>query len=287
MASKTKKSKDGEAPEETSDTGDPVRERQLYLQEECRILALHLDTYLGRAEQLLQGSKHLEKEAQGTQEQSQSYLSCGAKLSQDPPGMVITLNDQNCQDLARIQEQKEELIPRYAGKEQEVRSALKDTEAEASLLDTELEELEPYKEQKVQAEQKVKALEKELRVTRIRCAEETHTPDPCPHPGMSWNVLYTQLQKSWERGGRAGPWSRTWPIPWNKVGLIPWSVDEHWDHSWADSQDPSLAKSWDQSWAHAPDAGSGIRAGPIPQIQAQPWDAVHAERSLLSNLSWS
>ncbi|XP_023775754.1 coiled-coil domain-containing protein 166 [Cyanistes caeruleus] len=174
MASKTKKSKDGEAPEETSDTGDPVRERQLYLQEECRILALHLDTYLGRAEQLLQGSKHLEKEAQGTQEQSQSYLSCGAKLSQDPPGMVITLNDQNCQDLARIQEQKEELIPRYAGKEQEVRSALKDTEAEASLLDTELEELEPYKEQKVQAEQKVKALEKELRVTRIRCAEETH-----------------------------------------------------------------------------------------------------------------
>ncbi|XP_014117059.1 PREDICTED: coiled-coil domain-containing protein 166 [Pseudopodoces humilis] len=174
MASKTTKSKDGEAPEETSDTEDPVRERQLYLQEECRILTLHLDTYLGRAEQLLHGSKRLEKEAQGTQEQSQSYLSCGAKLSQDPPDMVITLNDQNCQDLARIQEQKEELIPRYAGKEREVRSALKDTEAEASLLDTELEELEPYKEQKVQAEQKVKALEKELRVTRIRCAEETH-----------------------------------------------------------------------------------------------------------------
>ncbi|NXR78942.1 CC166 protein, partial [Pycnonotus jocosus] len=166
--------KDGEAPEETSDTEDPVQERKLYLQEECRILTQHLDTYLGRAEQLLQENKRLEKEAQGTQEQSQSYLACGAKLSQDPLGMVITLNDQNCQDLAQIQAQKEELIPRYAGKEQEVRSALKDTEAEASLLDTELEQLEPYKEQKVQAEQKVKALEKDLRVTRIRCAEETH-----------------------------------------------------------------------------------------------------------------
>ncbi|NXL81077.1 CC166 protein, partial [Leptocoma aspasia] len=168
------KSKDEEAHQETSEVEDPVRERKLYLQEELRILTQNLDTYLGRAEQLLQGCKRLEKEAQGTQEQSQSYRSCGAKLSQDPPDMIITLNDQNCQDLARIRAQKEELVPRYAGKEQEVRNALKDTEAEASRLDTELEELEPYKEQKVQAEQKLKALEKELRVTRIRCAEETH-----------------------------------------------------------------------------------------------------------------
>ncbi|NXQ61355.1 CC166 protein, partial [Anthoscopus minutus] len=168
------KSKDGEAPEETSDMEDLVRERQLYLQEELRILTEHLHTYLGRAEQLLQENKRLEKEAQGTQEQSQRYLSCRAKLSQDPPGMIITLNDQNCQDLAQVQAQKEELVPRYAGKEQEVRSALEDTEAEALLLGTELEELEPYKERKVQAEQKVKALERELRVTRIRCAEETH-----------------------------------------------------------------------------------------------------------------
>ncbi|NWS35818.1 CC166 protein, partial [Polioptila caerulea] len=168
------KSKDGEGPEETSDTEDPVQERKLYLQGERRILTQHLHTYLGRAQQLLHGNKHLEKEARGTGEQSQSYLSCGAKLSQDPPDMVITLQDQNCRALAQIQAQKEELVPRYAGKEQEVRSALRDTEAEASRLDTELQELQPYREQKVRAQQKVKALEKELRVTRIRCAEETH-----------------------------------------------------------------------------------------------------------------
>lgn len=166
--------KDGETPKETSDMENPPQERKLYLQEECRILTQHLDTYLGRAEQLLQGNKCLEKEAQGTQEQSQAYLSCKAKCSQDPPDMVITLNDQNCRDLAQIQAQKEELIPRYAAKEQEVRSSLQETEAEAALLDTELEELEPYRDLLVQAEQRVKALEKELRVTRIRCAEETH-----------------------------------------------------------------------------------------------------------------
>ncbi|XP_032924236.1 coiled-coil domain-containing protein 166 [Catharus ustulatus] len=174
MASKTKQSKDAEAPEETSETEDPVRERKLFLQEELRTVTQLLDTYLDRAQQLLQANKRLEKEAQDTWEQSQSYLSCGAKLSRDPPGMVITLSQQNCRDLAQIQAQQEQLVPQYAGKEQEVRSALQDTEAEASLLDTELEQLEPCKEQKVQAEQKVKALERELRLTRIRCAEETH-----------------------------------------------------------------------------------------------------------------
>ncbi|NXC63791.1 CC166 protein, partial [Aleadryas rufinucha] len=166
--------KDGETPKEISEVENPPKERKMYLQEECRILTEHLDTYLGRAEQLLQGNKRLEKEAQGIQEQSQAYLSCREKCSQDPPDMIITLNDQNCRDLAQIQAQKEELVPRYVAKEQEVRSSLKDTEAEAALLDTELEELEPYRELLVQAEQRVKALEKELRVTRIRCAEETH-----------------------------------------------------------------------------------------------------------------
>ncbi|XP_014747655.1 PREDICTED: coiled-coil domain-containing protein 166 [Sturnus vulgaris] len=174
MASKKTKSKDAEAPEETSDTEDPVRERKLHLQEECRTLTQHLDTYLGRAQQLLHANKRLEKEAQGTEEQSQAYLSRAAKLSQDPPGMVITLSHQNCRDLAQIQAQKDELVPRYAGKEQQVRSALEDAGAEAALLDTELAELQPYEQQKVQAEQKVKALERELRLTRIRCAEQSH-----------------------------------------------------------------------------------------------------------------
>ncbi|NWU29269.1 CC166 protein, partial [Dyaphorophyia castanea] len=166
--------KDGETPKEMSDMENPPKERKLYLQEEHRILTEHLDTYLGRAEQLLQGNKRLEKEAQATQEQSQAYLCCRAKCSQDPPDMVITLNEQNRRDLAQIRAQKEELVPRYAAREQEVRSSLRDAEAEAALLDSELEELEPYRERLVQAEQRVKALEKELRVTRIRCAEETH-----------------------------------------------------------------------------------------------------------------
>ncbi|NWV81975.1 CC166 protein, partial [Dasyornis broadbenti] len=167
-------SMDEVTPKEIIDVEKPRKERKLYLQEECRIITHHLDTYLGRAEQLLQENKCLEKEAQATQKQSQDYLSCRAKCSQDPQGMLLTLNERNCRDLAQVQVQKEELIPQYAEKEQEVRNSLRDTEAEASLLDTELEELEPYRDQKVQAEQKVKELETELRVTRIRCAEETH-----------------------------------------------------------------------------------------------------------------
>ncbi|XP_063250902.1 coiled-coil domain-containing protein 166 [Prinia subflava] len=173
MASKTTKGKDGEAPEETSEPEDPVQERRLYLQEEGRTLTQHLHTYLGRAEQLLRANQRLEKAAQGAREQSQSHLSCGAKLSRDPPAVLITLSEQNRRDLAQSRAQQEELVPRYAGREQEVRSALQDTEAQEQLLDTELQQLEPCKEHKVRAEQKVKALQKELRVTRIRCAEES------------------------------------------------------------------------------------------------------------------
>ncbi|XP_032565871.1 coiled-coil domain-containing protein 166 [Chiroxiphia lanceolata] len=175
-AGKTKegtRSKDGETSTETSDVENLLRERKLYLQEECGILTEHLDTYLGRTEQLLRESKSLEEAAQGTREQSQTFLSCGAKLGRERRDLLVTLNERNCRDLAQSQAQREQLIPQYAGKEQELTSSLRDTEAEASLLDTELEELEPYKEVLAQSEQRVKELEQELLGTRIRCAEET------------------------------------------------------------------------------------------------------------------
>ncbi|NXM67823.1 CC166 protein, partial [Serilophus lunatus] len=167
------RSKDGETLEEISNTEKLPRDRKLHLQEECRILTGHLGTYLGRAEQLLQENKSLAKAAQGTREQSQVFQRCGAKLGRDGPGLIITLSDQHRQDLARSRGHREELIPRYGEKEQELRNILKDTEAAASLLDTELEELEPCREESVRAEQRVKELEKELLVTRIRCAEES------------------------------------------------------------------------------------------------------------------
>ncbi|KFW82184.1 Coiled-coil domain-containing protein 166, partial [Manacus vitellinus] len=175
-AGKTKegmRSKDGETSPEISDVENLLQERKLFLQEECGILTEHLDTYLGRTEQLLRESRSLEEAAQGTREQSQTFLSCGAKLGRERRDLLVTLNERNCRDLAQSQAHRERLIPQYAGKEQELTSSLRDTEAEASLLDTELEELEPYKEVLAQSEQRVKELEQELLGTRIRCAEET------------------------------------------------------------------------------------------------------------------
>ncbi|NXS13290.1 CC166 protein, partial [Neodrepanis coruscans] len=169
------KSKDGETLHEINNMEKRPRNRRLHLQEECRILTEHLDTYLGRAEQLLQENKSLEKAAQGTRQQSQVFLSCGPKLGQDRQGLIITLNDQNCRDLAQSRAERERLIPQYTEKERELTSILKDTEAKASLLDKELEELEPYRDKLVQAEKRVKELEKESLVTRIRCAEETRS----------------------------------------------------------------------------------------------------------------
>ncbi|NXF12040.1 CC166 protein, partial [Smithornis capensis] len=176
-AGKTKegmRSKGGETLKERSEVEKLPRDSKLYLQEECRILTEHVHMYLGRAEQLLHENKSLEKAAQATREQSQGLLSCGAKLGRERQDLVIALNDRNGRDLAQIQRQREELIPQYEEKERELTSSLRDTEAKASLLDTELQELEPYRDLSVQAEQRVKELEKELLVTRIRCAEESH-----------------------------------------------------------------------------------------------------------------
>ncbi|NWR93892.1 CC166 protein, partial [Furnarius figulus] len=170
-----RRSKDGESSKATNEEEMPLRERNVYLQEECGILTEHLATYLGRAEQLLQQSRALAKAAQGTEEQSQVFLSCGEKRGQERQDLILTRSEQNRLEVAQNRAQREKLVPQYAGKEQELTSSLKDTEAEASLLDTELEELEPYKEVSVQAEQRVKELEKELLLTRIRCAEETRT----------------------------------------------------------------------------------------------------------------
>ncbi|XP_027764203.1 coiled-coil domain-containing protein 166 [Empidonax traillii] len=128
-AGKTKegmRSKDGET--EMGDVENLPQDRKAYLQEECRVLTEHLDTYLGRTEQLLRESRSLAKAAQGTQEQSQTFLPCGAKLSRDRQDLLITLNDRNRQDLAQSQAQRERLIPQYAGKEQELTSSLRDTE---------------------------------------------------------------------------------------------------------------------------------------------------------------
>lgn len=142
---------------------------------------------------------------------------------------------------------------------------------------------------------------------------------------LPWNVLECPLHAGYknpgkQRGqGQSLEQSLANSLEQSCTDSLDWSWAEHWDQSWADSLDlsstrpwdqcwtnplgPGSAKPWDLSWAHAPiqaQPSSGIRDGPSPQIpspgiragaspqtQAQPWGAVHAERSLLSNLSWS
>ncbi|KAJ7422382.1 coiled-coil domain-containing protein 166 [Willisornis vidua] len=167
--------RDGETSKEISDVENPLQERKLHLQEECGILRKHLGTYLGRAEQLLQESKSLAKAAQGTREQSQVFQRCGAKRGGESQDGIVTLNEQHGWDLERSRRHRERLVSQLAGTEQELTGALRDTEEEAALLDKELQELHPYREESVRAAQRVKELERESLLTRIRCAEETRS----------------------------------------------------------------------------------------------------------------
>ncbi|NXW38244.1 CC166 protein, partial [Phaetusa simplex] len=153
-----------------------VQERKLYLQKEYKILAEHLNTYMGRVEHFLQENKFLEKEAQQNQEEGSAYLSYLTKHNQKCQNLIITLNDQNHTDLSQVWTQKEELISQYTEKEKELRSSLMNMETKYCLMNKEVEDLQPFKDRSVQQEQtkKIKELEKELLVTKIQHSDEMH-----------------------------------------------------------------------------------------------------------------
>ncbi|NXW93663.1 CC166 protein, partial [Alopecoenas beccarii] len=169
--------KNGDVSKEISDMETLVNERKLYLQKEYKILSDHVNAYMGRVEHFLQENKFLEKEAKQNQEESNAYLSYITKHSQKCQNMIITLNDQNHTDLSQVQKEKEELISQYTEKEKEVRSHLMNVETKYSVMNKEVEDLQPFKAPSLQLEQRrrIKELEKELLVTKIRYADQMRT----------------------------------------------------------------------------------------------------------------
>ncbi|KGL88344.1 Coiled-coil domain-containing protein 166, partial [Charadrius vociferus] len=153
-----------------------VKERKSHLQKEYKILTEHLNTYVGRVERFLQENKFLEREAHQNREESNAYLSYITKHSQKCQNLIITLNDQNHTDLSQVWMQKEKLISEYTEKEKELRSSLMNMETKYSLMNKEVEDLQPFSDPSLQLERmkKIKELEKELLVTKIRHADEMH-----------------------------------------------------------------------------------------------------------------
>nr|XP_021138213.1 coiled-coil domain-containing protein 166 [Columba livia] len=169
--------KNGDVSREISDMEALVNERKLYLQKEYKTLTDHVNAYMGTVELFLQENKFLEKEAKQNEEESNAYLSYIAKHSQKCQNMIITLNDQNHTDLSQVQKEKEELISQYTEKEKEVRSRLTNVETKYSVMSKEVEDLQPFKAPSLQLEQRkrIKELEKELLVTKVRYADQMHT----------------------------------------------------------------------------------------------------------------
>ncbi|NXW47339.1 CC166 protein, partial [Nyctiprogne leucopyga] len=168
------RTKNGDIPKGISDMETLVEERKSYLQKEHKILTEHMNTYMGKVEHFLQENKFLEKEAQKNQEESSAYLSYLKKHRQKCQNLIITLNDQNHNDLSQVWKQKEKLILEYTEKEKEVRSSLMNMERKYSLMNKEVEDLQPFKDVQREQTKKIKELEKELLVTKIHHSDEMH-----------------------------------------------------------------------------------------------------------------
>ncbi|NXJ71277.1 CC166 protein, partial [Rostratula benghalensis] len=170
------KTKNGDISKGKNDTEILVKERKSYLQKEDKILTEHLNMYMGRVEHFLQENKFLEKEAQRNRDEGNAYLSYLTKHNQKCQNLIITLNDQNHNDLSQVWAQKEKLISQYTEKEKELKNSLMNMETKYSLMNKEVEDLQPFKVPSFQQEQakKIKELEKELLVTKIQHSDEMH-----------------------------------------------------------------------------------------------------------------
>ncbi|NXD87455.1 CC166 protein, partial [Halcyon senegalensis] len=167
------RTKNGNASEGISDMEILVKERKSYLQKEYKILTEHMNTYMGKVEHFLQENKFLAKEAQHNQEESNAYLSYITKYIQKCQNLITTLNDQNHTDLSQVWIEKEKLMSQYTEKEEEVRRSLMNMETKYSLMNKEVEDMQLFKDQLAQTK-KIKELEKELLVTKIKHSDEMH-----------------------------------------------------------------------------------------------------------------
>ncbi|KFO80135.1 Coiled-coil domain-containing protein 166, partial [Cuculus canorus] len=164
------RTKNEDQSKETSDVEVLAQERKSCLQKESKILNELMNTYMGRAESLMQENKFLEKEGNRIQKESDAYLSYTTKRSQKRENLVITLNDQNHIRLSQAQK----LTSQCAAKEGEVRRALKEMETKFYLMNEEVEDLRRLIGPSTQLERtkRIEELEKELQVTKIECADK-------------------------------------------------------------------------------------------------------------------
>ncbi|XP_044290295.1 coiled-coil domain-containing protein 166 [Varanus komodoensis] len=151
-----------------------VGKKELYLQKEHAALTEHVNVCAQRARQFQWESEFLDKEAQQIRETSKVYLSYLTRRTVRRQNAIVSLNDQNRVDLARIKQQKAELVAQYTEREKAVRHQLLERETKLRLISKEAEAMQAWRELQLEQLTRIRELEKELLVMKVQHADQMH-----------------------------------------------------------------------------------------------------------------
>ncbi|XP_071960781.1 coiled-coil domain-containing protein 166-like [Antedon mediterranea] len=137
-------------------------EKEILLKRELDSLTDELAGLKKRVDELRRENEWLQEEAHKTRVESHEYMSYMAKKAHKRQTTIITLSDQNQEEIRQINQQKESMLREYEVKKKVLREELMEKDSELAKTNKELQELDEYK--KLQADQvkRIRDLEKEV-----------------------------------------------------------------------------------------------------------------------------
>ncbi|XP_071779219.1 coiled-coil domain-containing protein 166 [Centroberyx gerrardi] len=136
------------------------------LQKEYDKMTDTLNKLKRRREELLRENDFLQNEANQTCLESQAYMSYLSKQTQKCQSLIVTLSEQNQQELEALKKQREKTLAEYQEQANEVSRLIQEKEGELAMLNTKTSQLGEFKDLKQQQLGRIAELEKE--VARMR-----------------------------------------------------------------------------------------------------------------------
>ena len=146
-------------------------EREILLSQQLESLTDELAEMKRNVGELRKENEWLQEEAQQTRLESHEYMAYMARKTEKRQSTIVSLNDNNHEQLSKIQKQKEEMIAYYDQQKTELKDQMLEKETELSSAKKELAELEQYQRLQYDQEAEIKSLEEEVQQMRAKHSE--------------------------------------------------------------------------------------------------------------------
>uniref|UniRef100_A0A8C4RT46 DUF4515 domain-containing protein n=1 Tax=Erpetoichthys calabaricus TaxID=27687 RepID=A0A8C4RT46_ERPCA len=162
MPKKKKKAVAESSVSEAEDSGLDPEEKEAIMKKEYEQLSEHLEELKLKAENLRHENEFLQEEVRQTQLENQECASYMSKSTQKRQNIIITLSDQNQQQMMEIQKKTEAIQAQFMEARDELASKILQKENELAKLTKEIEALREFKLLQQEQLSRIAELEKEV-----------------------------------------------------------------------------------------------------------------------------